>query len=130
MRTTTFLAPLMLSAAVAAGCGEDAPEERAAKAAKPAVNLAERQAVLEQDPYELRCADLADKIASARMTRMVQYALADDAQIPGLNRLRASQSIYFAITELCKGKPGEYRPARPAIAGVRNGEFVADLSSP
>ena len=85
---------------------------------------------LEQDPYDLRCADLADKIASARMTRIVQYALADDAQIPGLNRLRASQSIYFAITELCKGKSGSYKPARPAIAGVRNGEFVADVGSP
>ena len=47
-----------------------------------------------------------------------------------LNRLRASQSIFFAITELCKGKPASYRPARPAISGVRSGEFVADLSAP
>ena len=61
---------------------------------------------------------------------MVQYALADDAKIPGLNRLRASQSIYFAITELCKGKPGSYKPARPAIAGVRSGEYLADLGAP
>ena len=41
-----------------------------------------------------------------------------------------SQSIFFAITEVCKGKPGSYKPARPAIAGVRSGEFVADLESP
>ena len=60
----------------------------------------------------------------------MQYALADDAQIPGLNRLRESQSIFFAITEVCKGKAGSYKPARPAIAGVRSGEFVADLGSP
>jgi hypothetical protein len=124
----TFLTGLVIAAAVAAGCGEDAPEERAAKA--PKIDFAERQAQLEQDPYDLRCADLADKVASARMTRIVQYALADDAKIPGLNRLRASQSIFFAITEVCKGKPGSYQPARPAIAGVRNGEFVADLSAP
>jgi hypothetical protein len=124
----TFLTGLVIAAAVAAGCGEDAPEERAAKA--PTIDFAERQAQLEQDPYDLRCADLADKVASARMTRIVQYALADDAKIPGLNRLRASQSIFFAITEVCKGKPGSYQPARPAIAGVRNGEFVADLSAP
>ena len=45
----------------------------------------------------------------------MQYALADDAQIPGLNRLRESQSIFFAITEVCKGKPGSYKPpARPS----------------
>ena len=128
MRTSVIVTALALCATVATGCGEDASEERAAKEA--VVSLAERQAQLEQDPYDLRCADLADKIASASMTRRVQYALADDAGIPGLNRLRASQSIFFAITEVCKGKPGSYKPARPAIAGVRSGEFVADLGSP
>jgi hypothetical protein len=128
MRTAVILTGLVLSAAVVTGCGEDAPEEQAARA--PSVNLAERQAQLDQNPYDLRCADLADKVASAGLTRRVQYALADDAQIPRLNRLRESQSIFFAITEVCKGKPGSYKPARPAIAGVRSGEFVADLGSP
>jgi hypothetical protein len=129
MRTPTILAGLVLSAAVATGCGESAPEEQAA-AKPPSVSLAERQAQLDQDPYELRCADLADKVDSARMTRRVQYALADDAAIPGLNRLRASQSIFFAITEVCKGKPGSYEPARPAVSAVRSGEYVADLATP
>jgi hypothetical protein len=130
MRTPTILAGLVLCAAVATGCGDAAPEEQAAKAAPPSVTLAEREAQLDQDPYDLRCADLADKVGSAGMTRRVQYALADDAEIPGLNRLRASQSIFFAITEVCKGKPGSYRPARPAISAVRSGEFVADLGAP
>ena len=128
MRTAVILTGLALSAAVATGCGEDASQERVAKA--PWVSLAERQAQLDQDPYDLRCVDLADEVASAGMTRRVQYALADDAKIPGLNRLRASQSIFFAITEVCKGKPGSYKPARPAVSGVRAGEFVADLASP
>ena len=130
MRTPTILAGLVLSAALATGCGEAAPEEQAAKAKETTVTLAEREAQLDQDPYDLRCADLADKVGSASMTRRVQYALADDAEIPGLNRLRASQSIFFAITEVCKGKPGSYRPARPAISAVRSGEFVADLGAP
>jgi hypothetical protein len=124
----TFLTGLVLCAAVAAGCGEE--EGAAVKAPEPAVDIAARQAQLEQDPYDLRCGDLADKVDSARMTRMVQYALADDAKLPGLNRLRASQSIFFAITEVCKGRPESYKPARPAIAGVRSGDFVADLESP
>ena len=128
MRTPTILAGIVLCAAVATGCGEAAPEKQAAK--EPSVTLAERQAQLDQDPYDLRCADLADKVDSARMTRRVQYALADDAAIPGLNRLRASQSIFFAITEVCKGKPGSYKPARPAVSAVRSGEFVADLATP
>jgi hypothetical protein len=128
MRTSVILTGLIVSAAVAGACGEDAPQERAAKA--PAVTLAEREAQLEQDPYDLACADLVDKVASARLTRRAQYALADDARIPAMSRLRASQSIYFAITEICRDKPGSYRPARPAIAGVRDGEFVADLGAP
>ena len=128
MRTPTILAGLVLCAAVATGCGDAAPEKQAAGPSYAAV--AERQAQLDQDPYDLRCADLADKVASAGMTQMVQYALADDAAIPGLNRLRAGQSIYFAITEVCKGKPGSYKPARPAISGVRSGEFLADLETP
>jgi hypothetical protein len=128
MRTSAIITGLALCAAFATGCGEDAAEEPAAKA--PSVTLAERQAQLDQDPYDLRCADLEDKVASAGLTRRVQYALADDAAIPGLNRLRASQSIFFAITEVCKGRPASYKPARPAIAGVRNGEYLADLASP
>ena len=128
MRTSAILAGLVLSAAVATGCGDAAQEKQAARPAYVAV--AERQAQLDQDPYDLRCADLADKVASARMTRRVQYALADDARIPKLDRLRASQSIFYAITEVCKGKPGSYKPARPAISAVRSGEFVADLSAP
>ena len=128
MRTPTILAGLALCAAVATGCGEAAPEKQAAKPQYVAV--AERTAQLDQDPYDLRCADLADKVASASMTRRVQYALADDAAIPGLDRLRASQSIHYAITEVCKGKPGSYKPASPAISGVRSGEWVADLSAP
>jgi hypothetical protein len=128
MKTSVILTGLVVSAAVAAGCGEDTAQERAAKA--PAVTVAERAAQLEQDPYDLTCADLADKVASARMTRAVQYALADDARIPDMSRLRASQSIFFAVTEICQDKPSSYKPARPAIAGVRNGEFVADLGAP
>ena len=128
MRTAVIMTWLALCAAFATGCGEDAAEERAA--GPPPVTMAERQAQLDQDPYDLRCEDLADKVASAGLTRRVQYALADDAEIPGLNRLRASQSIFFAITEVCKDKPGSYKPARPAISGVRSGEFVADLSAP
>ena len=55
MRTAVILTGLVLSAAVTTGCGEDASQEQAARA--PSVNLAERQAQLDQNPYDLRCAD-------------------------------------------------------------------------
>jgi hypothetical protein len=128
MKASMFLIGLALCAAIATGCGEE--EDGGAAVSKPKVSLVERQAQLERDPYDLRCADIRDKVASARITRIVQYALADDAKIRGLNRLRASQSIFYAITELCKAKPGSYQPADDAVAGVRSGKYRADLGAP
>jgi hypothetical protein len=119
---------LLACAALAAGCGND--DESGSDPAAKRVSLAQRHAQLEKDPYALRCADIRDKLASARITRIVQYALADDAKIRGLNRLHASQSIFYAITELCKAKPGSYQPANDAIAGVRSGKYRADLGAP
>jgi hypothetical protein len=118
---------LIACAAIAAGCGDDDDASTRSKDEAKPVDVAARSAQLEKNPYDLRCGDLNDPIASARMTRVVQYALADDAKIRGLNRLQASQSIYFAITELCKAKPDSYRPAKDAIAAVRSGELRADL---
>jgi hypothetical protein len=126
-----MLIALAACAAIAAGCGDDDPDEGAA--AKPEtqkVSLANRHAQLEKDPYGLRCADIKDKVASADITRRVQYALADDAKIRGLTRLQSSQSIFYAITELCQGRPGTYEPAEDAIAAVRSGELRADLGTP
>ena len=131
MSTRTALIPLVAAVAFAVGCGDDGsgggPTDDA-QASK--LSPAERQARLEKDPYDLRCRDLGDPISMARATRVVQYALADDAKIPDLNRLQASQSIYYAITEICKEKPGDFRPAEPAIASVRTGEYRADLGTP
>ena len=126
MSRSQALIGLIACAAIAVGCGDDDTGASGKKKAKP-IDIAARSAQLEKNPYDLRCADIRDKVASARMTRVVQYALADDAKIPGLNRLQASQSIFYAITELCKSKPGSYRPAKDAIAGVESGEFRAEL---
>jgi hypothetical protein len=119
---------VLACAALAVGCGEES--ESGSEPAAARVSLEQRHAQLEKDPYALRCADIRDKVASARITRIVQYALADDAKIQGLNRLRASQSIFYAITELCKGRPGTYEPAEDAIAAVRSGEMRANLGTP
>ena len=127
MTTRHAITALLACAAFAAGCGDDGSDPTPAE---KQVSLAQRHAQIEKNPYDLRCEDLRDKIASADMSRRVQYALADDANIHGLNRLQASQSIFFAITELCKDQPGSYRPATDAIDGVKSGEFRADLGTP
>lgn len=127
MRTRKTLIGLAACAAIAAGCGDDDQQTTQSESKAKTVSVAERYSLLRKDPYALRCSDLRDKLAAADITRTVQVALADDAKIHGLNRLQASQSIYYAITELCKAKPGSYQPAEDAIAGVRSGEFRAEL---
>jgi hypothetical protein len=129
VRTQHVVTALLVCTGLAAGCGNDESTPEPEPAAQK-VSLAQREAQVEKNPYDLRCADIRDKVASARMTRIAQYALADDAQIPGLNRLQASQSIFYAITELCKAKPGSYQPATDAIAAVRSGKYRADLGTP
>jgi hypothetical protein len=126
-----MLMALAACAAIAAGCGDDDSEQVAASKGEPQrLSLADRHAQLEKDPYALRCADIKDKVASADITRRVQYALADDAKIKGLTRLQSSQSIFYAITELCEAKPDSYEPAEDAIAAVRSGDLRADLGTP
>jgi hypothetical protein len=127
MKARKTLIGLTACAVIATGCGAD-DAERASAPEGP--SLAQRQAQLERNPYDLRCSDIRDKVNSARMTRIVQYALADDARIRGLSRLQASQSIFFAITELCKSHGVSYRPAQEAIEGVKRGDWRADLGSP
>jgi hypothetical protein len=122
------IAAVLACTALAVGCGDD--DESASEPAAARVSVAQRHAQLEKDPYALRCADVRDKVASARATRIVQYALADDAKIRGLSRLQASQSIFYAITEICKAQPGSYQPATDAVEGVRSGKYRADLGAP
>jgi hypothetical protein len=126
MRTRQTVIGLVACAAIAAGCGDDDTTTKSKNEAKP-VDRAARYAQLERNPYEVRCGDLDGSHAAAEMSRVLQNALADDARIRGLNRLQASQSIYFAITELCKAQPDSYRPAEDAIAAVRSGELRAEL---
>jgi hypothetical protein len=128
MRARNTVIGFAACAAIAAGCGDDGGGKTAQSESKAkTVSVAERHALLRKDPYALRCSDIRDKLASADITRTVQVALADDAKIRGLNQFQASQGIYYAITELCKAKPGSYQPAEDAIAGVRTGEFRAEL---
>ena len=120
MKTRHIVMVLVASAALAAGCGDDddgsnAPAEPKAQA--EVVDVAERRAQLEADPYDVRCSDIRDE-NSTRNTRMVQHALAADVKVPGMGELAVSQSIYYGLTEVCKSKPGSHQPAQAAIAGV------------
>ena len=127
MKMRHTLMVLLASTAVAVGCGED-DEDTAAQAEPKAqtVDVAERRTQLEADPYEVRCSDIRDERSTSN-TRMVQNALAADAMVDGMNQLQASQSVFYALTEVCKSKPGSFQPADDAVAGVRSGKYRAEL---
>jgi hypothetical protein len=126
-RAPSLAALAAAAALLAPGCGEDddaqtapaeSPEPKPQRLAKydPAKN-----------PEAITCGHVRDKIDSANLTRETTFELADREKIKGLNRLQASQSIFFAMTEVCKGKPDDFRPAEEAVDGVRSGKYRAEL---
>ena len=115
----------VLGLAWASGCGGDSTAEPAAKSQAPAA-----KAETSKDPYALTCGDLADPLAAGDVSRQATVKLARKADIRGLSLLRASQSIFFAMTELCKENDAGYAPAADAVAAVERGEYRADLGAP
>ena len=84
----------------------------------------------DRDPHALTCGELADKVASNAASRRAQFTLADEAKIADMSRLRAAQSIFYAMTELCKSNEESFTPAAAAVKAVKRGEYIADLSTP
>jgi hypothetical protein len=107
------------AAAAMAGCGENDTE---APAQPPAPKLAPASAI-EADPYAITCGHVRDQQKWANATRQATFAIADRERFRDLNRLRASQSLYYALTEVCKHKPVTFEPAQAAADGVRDGTF-------
>jgi hypothetical protein len=105
-----------------AGCGGD--EQR-----QP--TIAEHQAQVARDPYAVTCGDLARQSQTSSNQRLVinvEFALTDApdlrSRVKEITGNRVGRSIYWAITEICKGRPGSYEPARDAIAAVQRGEYL------
>jgi hypothetical protein len=43
---------------------------------------------------------------------------------------RTGRSVYFGLTQECKGRPPSFMPAKPAIAGVLDGKYLAARNRP
>jgi hypothetical protein len=109
---------------VAAGCGDEA---------RPVAVISdkEHQAEVARDPYALTCRDLERQPLNSVNQRLVINAEFELAKDPALRRRvaamtenRVGRSVYWALTELCKGRPGSYKPARAAIAAVQGGKYL------
>jgi hypothetical protein len=118
------LAVLAALSALAACGGDDEPRP-------PQVSLAEHQAQVARDPYAFTCADLARQAQTSETQRLVinvEFALAEapalKARVEEMTGNRVGRSIYWAITEICKRRPGTHRPAREAVAAVQQGKYL------
>jgi hypothetical protein len=117
---------LVVCVGLLAACGGGDEEARG----EPQATKLASAAVIDADPYAIACGHVRDQQKWADVTRRATVAMADRERIAGLNRLQATQSIFFAMTELCKGRPPSYEPAQVAVRAVRQGKYRADLGTP
>ena len=119
----------LTAAAAAAGCGDQEPEqERPQVTGTPEPTHA---AQVERDPYALTCDDLArqpEHPESQKLVIRAEFALAQEPvlrkRVREMTLNRAGRSVYFALTELCKGREASFTPARQAVEAVRDGRFL------
>jgi hypothetical protein len=109
------------------GCGGE-EESRVTGAPDP-----KHARAVARNPYALTCGDIARQshAEGARLVIKVQAALARERalrkRVEEQGFQRVNQSVYFALTEICKGREPSFRPARLAAEGVRRGKYRASL---
>ena len=121
----------LIVAVVAAGCGDD--EAAPVRYAPDPSHAAE----VARDPYALTCGDIAEQSRSSTSQELVieaEFALADAPvlrrRVKAMTENRVGRSIYWAMTEICKGRGASYEPAEAAVRAVRQGRYRADLGTP
>ncbi len=121
---TCLTVVLGLAVVAGAGCGET---ERP----PPGVSHAEHQAQVASDPYALTCGDLARQPENSVNQRLVinaEFALADEPalrrRVEEMTANRVGRSVYWALTEICKGRAASSEPARDAVEAVRQGKYL------
>lgn len=107
-----------------AACGE---QEAARIAGTPEPSHAQEVA---RDPYALTCRDLARQPLHMESERLVIHAEFALAREPALRNVRAKRTlnrtgrdVYYALTEICKGRDPSFRPARLAVEAVMGGKY-------
>ena len=116
---------LVAVSALATGCGGD--EQRHV----PTVSVSEHRADVARDTYALTCRDLARQPLNSinqRLVINVEFALSKEPVLSKraeeMTDNRVGRSIYWALTEICKGRALSYKPARDAVEAVQQGKYL------
>lgn len=126
--------PVAIAAlALAGGCGDGGDAEPRV----PGTPDPEHAREVARNPYALTCADIARQPLHSESQHLVinaEFALARKPalreQVRRLTLNRVGRSVYYGLTEECKGRHPSFRPARRAIAGVRSGRYRAARNRP
>jgi hypothetical protein len=118
------------------GCGEDGQDDVEQRIARGEPDP-EHVRDVARDPYLVTCADLAAQPKSPEASRLVIQAEFALAQVPELRGVvaketlnRTGRSVYFGLTQECKGRPPSFEPAKLAVAGVLSGKYRAARNRP
>jgi hypothetical protein len=115
-------------AALAAGCGEQeqAADSRVAGTPDPA-----HAREVDRNPYALTCGDIArqpEHTESQKLVIRAEFALAQEPvlrkRVRAMTLNRAGRSVYWAMTELCKGRDASFTPGKDAVEAVRQGKYL------
>jgi hypothetical protein len=110
---------------VLAGCGEEA-EPRVAGTPDP-----DHAAEVDRNPYALTCGDIArqpEHTDSQKLVIRAEFALAREPalrkRVRAMTENRVGRSVYWAMTELCKGQDAAFTPGEQAVEAVRRGRYL------
>jgi hypothetical protein len=126
------LAPsLALVILALAGCWDD-EERRIAGTPDP-----EHAREVERNPFAITCGDLARQQEHSNSARLVIHAEFALARVPELREVvaketlnRTGRSVYYGLTQECRGRHPSFRPARLAVKGVLEGKYRAARNRP
>ena len=111
----------VIAAATAVGCGG---QERFTPEEDHAVEVA-------RNPYALTCGDIAAQSSSTTSQELVieaEFALADAPalrpRVAAMTENRVGRSIYWAMTEICRGREAAFTPGEDAVEAVRSGKYL------
>ena len=124
LRCVVALVSLVL---LAAGCGED--DQRAERVSgTPAPGHAKE---VDHNPYAITCGDLArqpEHTESQKLVIRAEFALAREPslrkRVRAMTENRVGRSVYWAMTDLCKGQDGSFTPGEQAVKAVAQGKYL------
>src|SRR5918999_3161845 len=118
--------PVLAAFLALAGCGEDEDDQRIERGEPDPEHVRE----VARNPYLVTCADLAAQPKSPEASRLVINAEFALAQVPELKEVvksetlnRTGRSVYYGMTEVCKGRRPAFEPAKLAVEGVLQGRY-------